>query len=637
MVLTAVLLVVSAAGGWFVYVVYGPKPTVEEMLPQGPVMYTRLLNPAEHWHKALESEFWKNVGSIDIPAVMARNNMPPEKITAFSDAQKNIDQLFKSPLIQKFLDKEIAFALYPQKEMVLVLRLSPSVQAAEFMNRVSDQWGEDIEATEEMYQNERVVHVRLKKKDTRIKYVRLKDLLFIAHENDNSINRVIDTYHRRNPSLKEDPGFIFLEAQAYAGSAGTLYISKEGMASLLDDEMSSSLLKTVGVMAYGASFVPGKTYKYKFVAGYKDAQAVPPTMRWMSSCPAAENASLKFIPFDVIGYQWAGCYDFQDLWQQAKEQLRSAPDGKYEGVEKAMNRKSYTDLIPLLGKEAGGYLMDVDTQGAFPFPRLLAFIKINDKAKAEEALKGIFKNPLGLIQEEEYNAVNIRYMSLPLGPNMDPAYCFLGDYLLLSTSRQLLKRSIDTYNDPKVSLKTNEVFAGLGLAEDVKAHSLMFLKVGDMAHRIKGMLDWGNKYMSSQVSMVSVYKQEGKTKDLALGQQIIDGEAELKLAQAKMNQLEERLKGGLSEDEVVSTREAIEHIKEEMRNLSRSIRTYKAQQSELIKVLQGYEHQAEAAKLFMFNSENVFVPIIKGLETIHGQGMTITASDRIIETEFFLN
>ena len=39
---------------------------------------------------------------------------------------------------------------------------------------------------------------------------------------------------------------------------------------------------------------------------------------------------------------------------------------------------------------------------------------------------------------------------------MDPGYGFLGDYLLVATSRQLLKRSIDAYNDSLRSIVSDD-------------------------------------------------------------------------------------------------------------------------------------------------------------------------------------
>ncbi len=82
--------------------------------------------------------------------------------------------------------------------------------------------------------------------------------------------------------------------------------------------------------------------------------------------------------------------------------------------------------MPVLGHEIGGYLTDVDMQGTYPFPRLLVFVKIQDRPAAERLLDKFTQNPVTTLHSEEYDHVDIHYISLPLGANMDPGYGFLG-------------------------------------------------------------------------------------------------------------------------------------------------------------------------------------------------------------------
>ena len=50
--------------------------------------------------------------------------------------------------------------------------------------------------------------------------------------------------------------------------------------------------------------------------------------------------------------------------------------------------------MPVLGHEIGGYLTDVDMQGTYPFPRLLVFVKIQDRPAAERLLDKFTQNPV---------------------------------------------------------------------------------------------------------------------------------------------------------------------------------------------------------------------------------------------------
>lgn len=607
---------VLAWAGWFLYALYGPKIAIEDILPSGAVVYARLAHPAEHWQKGSASEFWKNITAIDIPKVLSRNNVPASQVKQVEHWRSRALEFFNNPLVQKFLGKEAAIAVYrhegidPAKDpdgaygVLVVLRLPPSVQAAEFVSRFSSQWGDEV--------------VHFKVKNVRLKYVRLKDLLILTAEKEPVLNDLVDVYRHQHASLKQDEDFIFARSRAYPGADGMFYFNAQAL------KEGPEAFK-----AYALSFLPGEVDKYKFIIALQP-QAMDPALRRLVSCMPEENSSAGFIPSDVIAYQWSGCYDFQEIWQQFKEEAQA------RGLQKQLRLKIDPALFPALGQEAGGYLTDVDTLGAFPYPRFLAFVKINDRGKAEELLKKSLKNPLGLVREEEYNKVNIRYMSLPLGANTDPGYCFLGDYLLAASSRQLLKKSIDTYHDPSRSLKFDKTFAAFGMDPAQKMQSMAFLKVMELAHRLRDVLDWGNKYLSSQVTMAAVYKQEGQEQQKELDTDLAAREVEMKMAMQKLGEWKAKPTAGLSADEQEVITGSIGNLERSAQSLQDDIKTVIARKKELAENLVNYEAQAQAAKLMMFNSQQVFVPVLKGLEVIKAQGLKVFISSKAIETELMV-
>ena len=144
-----------------------------------------------------------------------------------------------------------------------------------------------------------------------------------------------------------------------------------------------------------------------------------------------------------------------------------------------------------------------------------------------------------MLQSEEYDHVNIHYITLPMGANMDPAYGFLGDYLLVATSRQLLKRSIDAYNDSLRSIVSDDSVAQFSLANGEKFHSVTLMKTAELSRRAQDFLGWVDKYLSGQVSMAAAYKQDGDNKKQELDEAIADKSADLVLAQKKLTELKD--------------------------------------------------------------------------------------------------
>ena len=73
---------------------------------------------------------------------------------------------------------------------------------------------------------------------------------------------------------------------------------------------------------------------------------------------------------------------------------------------------------------------------------------------------------------------------------------------------------------------------------------------------------------------------------------------------------------------------------------SRSIRddiaNYTEQKEDLSRLLDNYALGAQSAKLTMYNMENVVSPVLKGLESIDAQAVTVRFGDKILETEFLV-
>jgi hypothetical protein len=651
--LIALSVLVFLSVGNFLYMAFGPKPAVEQVLPSGAIVYGRLLHPAKHWQNGAQSEFWKNVSSIDLPLVLERNHVPKAAITQVKYWQEKSAEFLNNPMTEKFLGKEIAFAVYRRKEFdavkdpekaygsLMVIRLSPSVQMAESLSRLASQWGEKISTHEENYQGKSIIEVHFKENNASFKYVRYKDLLIVAPEGDRELKAAIDGIVTRTKSLAQDEQFNFAKSYGYSGGEGLFYLNARAFYEVFKDEEwgEDAFSHIAGFRSYILSFLPGEVLKYKFVIGI-EPKLIRPALRRIINCVPMANPSLNFIPPNVIGYQWSGCYDFKETWQQAKEELYSLPDEAAEqarkikkGIERRGGFKFGDDLLPVLGEEAGGYFTDIDTLGMAPYPRFLVFVKIKDRLKAQEVFSRLKNTPFGPLQEEEYSKENIRYFSLPLGANMDPAYCFLGDYFLAASSRQLLKKSIDTFHDPANSIISDKVFKSLDLTQ--KAQSVAFLKLGELALRLHKLVDWGNRYLSSQVNGAPAYKLEAEERQKEFVLEIAKREADLKMASTKLVELKEKPVSDPDEKEIIDG--TIEHLKQDIENLRDEIKTYTIHQKELDYMILHHEEQVESAKLMMFNSQQVIVPFLKGLETIQAQGTRVTVGPKAIEAEFLFN
>ena len=104
----------------------------------------------------------------------------------------------------------------------------------------------------------------------------------------------------------------------------------------------------------------------------------------MYSRAPRENRSIRFVPVDILAYQWNNTFSLKDYWEHIKQQTAGANQGQ-QGIssqqavavaEGFLGLSLERDILPALGDEIGGYLADVELGEPFPIPELVLFMKI---------------------------------------------------------------------------------------------------------------------------------------------------------------------------------------------------------------------------------------------------------------------
>jgi hypothetical protein len=621
---------------------------VADVLPSQALVFADLEHAQKHIDQVVHSDFGKNLAAINLPEVLSRNNFSSRDVRDFQIWQKDLEIFGSDPLIKKFLSREVALALYRQKDktqIFVALRLTPTTSLIQILGQIPRHWGNNISLRQQPYGGFVINHVLFKSQNMGLAYVCIRDLLIIAPESLGRLEDVIDVYRHKQDPLHRDPLFEEVRQNAYPSAEGLLFVNINQFSGLLRGEMDSRLTslgyKTEAFPVYGLSYKPGVVSKYKMIVRLNE-KFMPEGMRKTFACPALANDTLKLVPVTAIAYNWGGCYDLDQSWELIKKRLYKSPELAQEirqfklRLEKHFNINIKKDVLPLLGQQIGGYLTDVDTQGTYPFPRLLVFVKIEDRAKAQQLLDKFIEHPVTAIHNETYNQVDIHYISLTLGANMDPGYAFLGDYLLVATSRQLLRQSIDAYNNSLHSLVSDESVGQFNLDSGGKFHSMTLMKTAELSRRAQDLLGWVDKFLSGQVSVAAASKQDWTNKKHELDLAIADKSAELVLAQKKLTQLKKSTLSDVFLNDPSLVSGAIRNLSREEDTIREDIASYKEQKEDLSRLLENYALGAQSAKLTMYNMENLVSPVLKGLESIDAQAVTVRFGDKILETELLV-
>ena len=162
--------------------------------------------------------------------------------------------------------------------------------------------------------------------------------------------------------------------------------------------------------------------------------------------------------------------------------LRSLEAGLGLSIEK--------DIVPVLANEVGAFLSDIDLSGPFPVLKLTLFAKITDKAAVENIMDGLIKKGNLILNVEDHKGRPVKYVSLPLGTNFQPGYCFLEDYFLISLNRQSLEEAIDASENKSLSLLENEDFQSVDFGLREENNTVSFLDLDLLFTEIEEVCSW---------------------------------------------------------------------------------------------------------------------------------------------------
>ncbi len=654
--------------------------SIEHVLPQGALVYVRLNDVEKNMREMASMPFWQAIENINYDFLIKQNVISPQQGAMIDLIRTRLSEVLANPLFKKLFGQEVAVAVYPLdrdigaliREMkmfnpqlaeelfsgiFLVTRVDPDVQFAEFLTRSLSQLGGNISQGQVEYKGEIIRTISVSGVGMKFAFVRLKDLLVMGI-GEEAARTSIDVYKKSEPSLTRDPRFMKIQStfldpagiagyfdfetfigilRSQAGNLAGLGAGDSGKA-MSEKVWDEALSKITGFETFAFSSQLGPIMKF---SGHImiDPEKLDPQYASLHSCPSEVNKTIDFTPRDVLGYQWSNCHDLIYYWKEIKKELAKAdtPVSKIDEIEAQIGLSIEKDILPALGDEFGGYLSDIQIGGFFPIPKLLFFVQIKNKTKIQHMLDQLKNQPIAMIQNENYNGVSLTYLALPLGEIVQPGYCFLGDYLLMATSRQLLKDSIDASANTAMSLVANPAFQEIDFGLTDKNRSVQFVRIGKMIEKVKGIIGWSNQWIAAQERKAQAFKA-GSEKPLE--------EVNVKIA--------------TQEDELTEMHDTITALEDKIWDLEDKREDITAQQAQLsdlraqvgaieMEISDGYERKEELEAILQKGTKNIpdtalrqsymneiINPILESLKSIESYGLRVTSDKDVYESSIFL-
>ena len=424
--------------------------------------------------------------------------------------RKNIIEIIEGPGFDELLGKEFSVALFPAKSfsaanpakaleerLLLIARPRHNTGVLQF---IAPLISKDIEQSRAQYGSHIITRYHVDEKTT-VSTVTVNGLI-LAGLDERVVRKSLDSYDEGNDTLSGNADFQRLRKSFHKArlftylSLPALYDQGRMIAENLQEEDQTEFLALLeqwsgwGAAAYGAwrdeGIVRDKAeilYSKKILnADVAELFAVKPV----------KNNTLAMVPAGTLFYYWTNTLNLPLIWemyansivQQQPEALDILRQELRDSVDVELE-----DLLAMIDKEFALIVKDVDREG-IPLPKVAGVVQL----KNPERFLGIFNT---LLQETEipfstktYKGREITYWGIAPQAGLQPAFCLLGEYLLLSNSYDLVKQLVALEGDPQNTLLQSPAVEKVRGELMKENNSAAYIDIVHLADALKDIATW---------------------------------------------------------------------------------------------------------------------------------------------------
>jgi hypothetical protein len=262
---------------------------------------------------------------------------------------------------------------------------------------------------------------------------------------------------------------------------------------------------------------------------------------------------------------------------------------------------------------------------------------VKNKGALESTLNNLTAKGNLQTRSEDYQKKTINYILLPFGSNLQPAYCFLNDYLLISTSNKPIQDCIDALSDKSKSLLVSKDFQAVNFGLMDKSNSLFFVKTDLFFDKVKKIGEWIIGWASLMSANIDAYQKQAQ-ESLNLAEKQIQ-EEELKLQNIKVKQealaaeiaeIKKQGSGQVSDKESELTSLAAQ-AKAKQDNIDSARKEFSAKQEDFKKATEYFAKRKADPSVVKLYLDEVAYPLLDGLKMIKAIGSVTNFKENVIE------
>jgi len=695
-VLFGIIFISGVAVGVYLYLPKEEQTSIEEVLPEGALIYAKTSNVQNNLKQLASNPLWQNIMNIDYARLESNDIINAKQRDFMGWIQGNFSDVEQNPLFTKLFGQEVALVIYPTQfnfeqlnklnkvldltvlqnlfsDMAVVARVSPEIKLAEITARFWGKSQSEVDIKTVDYQGHTIHVMTMLDGELAVGFTRIEDLLIMGM-GETAARNVWDVLDKKDLSLGK--GKVFQKAQKKvlenSDLMGFVDISEivsmikgqmiqfmhfmrktmkadEQDLSGMQEKLEEGFKKVSGLNMVGFSIQWGELSRQRYDL-FLDEEKLDDEVALMYACSGDKNNTIGFVPQDIVAYQWGNCLNLDYYWTRLQEEMGKvkneegamSPFDQVKGVEQMLGVSIEKDIIPALGDEIGGYLSDVrflavPVAGEIPVPELVFFIEVINQESIQQLLSKLLTNPFVALQEEKYKDVRLYYMELPLGEMVTPGYCFLGDYLLMATNRDLLKKSIEAYQEGSKSIMSAIDFKPLTLGETEAARNVQFVRVGQLTRKVKEIVGWSTQRVSQRDKNRLAFKSGGQRRLEDIQLRIEEHTKRIEEIKAQLVVLEDEIWEGESQgQDVTDKKKEMEQFKDQRVKREMELEAEYERKEEQEAIVSSYGDRIQGVEKRQLYLEEIINPILDGLETIQAFGAKTTTETGVLESQLFL-
>ncbi len=528
LVVLVVILLLIGVGGWFLLkppVVTGPA--LAEMLPADTLISLELINLEKSIEKFKASRLGQKLKETDIAAVMQAMGTPPEQIEEFNKSLEEALSLINSTIFKELYGRDTLIGLLPfdirqgqevetcLNSLVCVSRTRHGSSVAGLVNMFIP---EEMQTQVHKISGNEVKS--LKVGENIHVYYTWVDGLMVSSFNLEAMKTCLDLQNDNQVSLAGNPHYQDLSGRLFTSDSTVfLFNNTKGFYENLVQNISAfadedgdtvhevieafSGIEGFDAMAY-ASYDNGGDMTWDRTLFVFDKNRMKPVYAKMYDFSPGENKTLGMTPENSMVYYWANSMDLSILKEFYVEKLK-LDDATLDDMETKFvgnTGVSFDEAVAAFGSQISFLVTDIKTGGPFPIPVFGFLLQAEDQDTIDKLISSfVQKNQMGL-EEEQEGGITIKYMTLPFGTDVEPAYAFHNGFCIVAINRQLLKEIINID-------KTGGGISGAQAFQDVnkglpeKTNGISYFKTDVLLDKMQVLAAWGRN-MSGMASPQAV-------------------------------------------------------------------------------------------------------------------------------------